>query len=605
MGQVLFQMRHWRSNVGLSIVIGIAVLLATTEGRAQNASWRRLTPPNELQVGGDFRGKARGDFDLDGTDDIAIGQPAYTSAGRVVLRSGATGAILRAIFPVGPLVDGEGLGTSVLAIEDLDGDGLHDLVISSPSHSSTPRVEAYSSASGQRLWFVLSPDPALGFGWSLSRIDDLDGDGRDDVIIGAPLRSLVSTFNFVAPQPSPDGVILVVSGANGSILHTLQSGGNPLLRSTFGASVISPGDLDGDAVKDVFICNGQWRNGPARAALSGTTGNLIWINFPLFPSAYFSLSLGNPALVDLDRDGDGRDDLLVESPGFLFGSRLYSISSGTGNILSVQESQDGHEAFGVSVIPTSDMDGDGSGDVLVGAPRYGSSQLRTCGAAYLMSSSTGWLLRRFEGTASFQAAGFSLAELGDINADGVSDFAVGSPMARTWSLIEDGRVDAYSGATGSVLWTRRGPLNGALFGGGMLRVADRNGDGIADLAVTRMAVSGAFSSSVQLISGLDGSSIWTWTTSIFQTFIGWDLVDAGDLDGDGVSDLLVNGANRPMTSIFDPTSIGTMLALARPVLPASASEMPASFGFHAISGATGTGIWTTLGMTGGLRIRLL
>ncbi len=121
---------------------------------------------------------------------------------------------------------------------------------------------------------------------------------------------------------------------------------------------------------------------------------------------------------------------------------------------------------------------------------------------------------------------YSLAALGDVDSDGISDLAVGviGPI--------DYIVAVHSGADGGSIWSR--PGTGA-FGKELAAPGDVDGDGVPDLAV------GAFGdSTVHLLSGVDGGTIWTWTwNGPALDYYGWAVAVHADANGDGVLDLAV------------------------------------------------------------------
>jgi len=126
--------------------------------------------------------------------------------------------------------------------------------------------------------------------------------------------------------------------------------------------------------------------------------------------------------------------------------------------------------------------------------------------------------------------GYSLARLGDVDVDGVADFAVGSPLASGFEYTP-GRVAAISAASGKVLWVEAGEQG---FGECVASLGDLDGDGLEDLGVT------AWSNRVVLLSGADGRRIRAHDV---QADDGRDrsacVAGLEDVDGDGVGDVLI------------------------------------------------------------------
>jgi hypothetical protein len=143
--------------------------------------------------------------------------------------------------------------------------------------------------------------------------------------------------------------------------------------------------------------------------------------------------------------------------------------------------------FGQALAALGDINGDGVPDLAVGIPAYDRVDLFDQGQVVLFSGTTGSLLRTLQDR-SLQAGGQfgrTLAALGDINGDGVSDLAVGAPFRDVRDLEDPGQVVLFSGVTGARLHTLRTlqPQGGAQFGSALAAVGDVNGDGVSDLAV--------------------------------------------------------------------------------------------------------------------------
>ena len=144
---------------------------------------------------------------------------------------------------------GEGYGWAVSELRDVDGDGATDAIIGAPFHataagSNAGHVDVRSGRSGAVLHsYVGLPGELLGY--AIADAGDVDGDGVHDVVIGAPQGGLFCTGTEAGP-----GQAYVRSGATGALLLTL--GGAPP-RAHLGAAVASAGDIDGDGHADVLV----------------------------------------------------------------------------------------------------------------------------------------------------------------------------------------------------------------------------------------------------------------------------------------------------------------------------------------------------------------
>jgi len=188
--------------------------------------------------------------------------------------------------------------------------------------------------------------------------------------------------------------------------------------------------------------------------------------------------------------------------------------------------------FGTSLDVVGDVDGDGVPELVAGAP-LDSTVATQAGFACLISGKDGSTVYSYYGGSTNEFFGNTVAGVGDVDGDGVPDFAVGAPLV-TRTLTAQGEITVYSGSTGAVIDSVDGSAAGDALGRGLANVGDVNGDQISDFAVNVEA-----SKSALILSGADGSLIWTLTAPKSSVYFGFSLGGGGDVDGDGVPDVIV------------------------------------------------------------------
>lgn len=400
-------------------------------------------------------------------------------------------------------------GAAVAVVPDLDGDGAADFAVAATNEevgerNGAGRVYVFSGATGALRYRIEPPDPARtnAFGHALAGVPDADGDGYGDVLIGVP--------GFQVPdQPDRNtvGRAYLFSGATGVLLHTFDTP-NPDYSNAFGTAVAGLGDVNGDGRGDLAVSapNETFRlndlSAPGRVyVFSGATGGAIReVVVPEVTVSNPGLGFGKALAAVPDVDGDGVDDLAIGAPGYRAGTeaaqrnngRAYLISAVTGDALLTLDTPAGEfeGSFGTSVGGVPDADGDGRGDVLVGAPGEDGGGLSNAGHAYLFSGSTGALLHALVSPLPRSGGGFgqTIAGIGDLDGDGRGDVAVGAPSENRNVTSDPGRVHVFSSATGTSVATLRAPDPGdpipvASFGSSVAGVPDRDGDGRAEVLV--------------------------------------------------------------------------------------------------------------------------
>jgi hypothetical protein len=382
----------------------VLLCLAALPARAQTALFSVDGSAPNQQLGTSL--VEIGDVDGDGIADLAIGAPGDSTSGNftgaVQIRSGASGALLSTSY--GPQPNGQ-LGLVVKAVGDVDGDGTPDFGV--PRLSSivgVGHVRIYSGADGSLLrdW----AGTTTNFGIAIDGIGDLDGDGHADVLVG---------ISDAPPQNA--GAVQVLSGASGAVLRSYNS---PLPGEQLGSRVSRIDDTEGDGVPDILA--GTNSSGPfAARVIAGNNGSL---RYAVPSSAGWSTATSVAGGADVD--GDGFGDFVLGFPfanggqGF---ARTYSGVSGA--LLGTLAACDGLElGFGVSAL--GDVDGDGHPDFGV---------LESGGHRGRVFSSTGTQLRDLP---CWNLT--SLERTTDRNGDGHADLLLGRGQASA-SSIQCGRAE--------------------------------------------------------------------------------------------------------------------------------------------------------------------
>jgi hypothetical protein len=207
--------------------------------------------------------------------------------------------------------------------------------------------------------------------------------------------------------------------------------------------------------------------------------------------------------------------------------------------------------FGAAVAGVGDVNRDGVPDVMIGAPNQ-MAKIPNQGQVFLFSGANGALLHTFDNPTPQRANfGFAVAGVGDVNQDNVPDLLVGAPNHDVGRNSRQGRAFIFSGATGALLRTLENPnpRAAALFGFAVADAGDVNRDGVTDLLIAASDQSvgkSAFQGQAFIISGSDGKPLLTLDTPNPQTDtdFGHSAAGLGDLNGDGIPDFLIGAPSQ-------------------------------------------------------------
>ncbi len=487
---------------------------------ANNIGGYAIEAPNTGSYFG-FAVSLAGDFNGDGYGDVVMGAPLNTFTD-TALRTQGGGVVL---------YEG-GLNTSLVP----------------KGYSGTGQVNGhYYTYSVNKGW--------LGF--SVAGVGDMNNDGLADLLIGMPQD---------AASSNPGGAFLVYGKANsttGSLaeyqkdISALATTPDALsITSTFdtaGFSVSSAGDVNGDGWIDMIIS----AHFQTVSGLSGNTGNTYVVYGSAALSALQTISLGNvggtvPGFVISgwqageesgtsvssagDFNGDGKADLLVsayfnDTAGTNAGM-TYVVLGKTGNVaVDLENIKNNVGGFaikgenisdfsGVSVSSGGDINGDGLGDIIIGAVIGGSANATPySGKTYVVfgrntANATIDLAQVAAGVGGFaivsntadEQSGHSVSSAGDINGDGLADIILGAPFKTESGGVNTGHSFVVYGksSTTQVNLTDVGNNIGgfAIIGQGAQDLSgysvgaagDVNGDGLADLIVGAHGYDAAHSS---------------------------------------------------------------------------------------------------------------
>lgn len=371
---------------------------------------------------------------------------------------------------------GDNFGFSVASAGDCDNDGVADLVVGSLFGDTAPNINngtahVISGATGAVLFSVAGSADFDLFGRSVAGAGDVDGDGHDDIVVGAFLSDSAGTSC---------GSAELFSGFDGSPMLMITGS---LADEQLGQSVAGAGDVDNDGFPDVAA--GAWTadlgntdNGYV-VVFRGSDGNIIYTA----PGDTQGAALGSSVAAAGDMNSDGFDDIVAGAylggPNGEGAARVFAGPSGA-LMLPLNGDSPG-DSFGLSVAGAGDVNGDGIGDVLVGAPDDDNTATDS-GMARVHSGATGAVLYTFNGVNPNDRLGSGVGGGGDVDGDGVPDLAVGIQFDDQ-NGTDAGAALVISGATGSVLFTHKGDSAGDNFGIDVAVVADTNGDLLADVLV--------------------------------------------------------------------------------------------------------------------------
>jgi len=316
-----------------------------------------------------------------------------------------------------------------------------------------------------------------------------------------------------------------------------------LAGDNLGYAVAACGDVDHDGLADVLV-GAPWADDAGgfdcgSARVLGRGGRVIWSFSGDAPEDHFGTSVAGCG--DVDRDG--HPDFIVGAPeadqNGPSSGRAKVLSGRTGQTLYIIDGDAPGDECGYAVGAGGDIDRDGHADFIVGFHLADRGTRRDYGLARVYSGRDGHVIYELGGLAEYDHFGAWVGEVGDVDADGWTDFMVGAPWADV-GFLKSGTVTVFSGRDASVLHTFHGEGGGHELGTAFAKCGDVDLDGHADLFIAEPEHKrfGDDAGAVKLFSGRTGALLLVLYGSRPYEYFGL-TIGAGDFDADGVPDLVI------------------------------------------------------------------
>ena len=482
--------------------------------------------PSVKSSGAFIQPEPAGDLDGDGTDDVLVGFGSYNASKDLLLDridavSGGNGTVLWSItHEVNKHICARGAG-------NLNGDDKDDVLTFTIRYDSGTEIYALESISalsgtdGAVLW---SKDINTDL-WGVWAEFDFNGDGMDDIMVQYESYESSIEINYIDE------------------IYILNGDGSLLWQKTPSNWIYAymAGDLNGNGGEDLLVYSEQNFDTYCTAkifAVQGSNGDALWSKTASNEDCVW-LYPADPAG---DLNNDGKDDVMMQHERWNpshedYTTTIYALHGSSGSVIW-SDASTAPDSW-MNAYPAGDLNGDGKDDVLLYPWKYNPPTKRYYSdIVYAKSGYDNHLLWTKTGI------DIHCMQAGDLNRDGADDLLF---YERSYDASTDTHlpiaVSAVNGRDRSTLWTK------ARSGGNYIDVlpaGDLNGDGGEDVVIYNVnygsydhGLDEFYVDIISAVNGSDGSALWSKSCRENTWIDAWYVGETGDLDADGIDDVLV------------------------------------------------------------------